>query len=110
MVSVKPFKSPKIILDSIWPEIITPFDVYFNQQDLKTLNDGSCGKGINAAKQRISEGYYSHDVSENWEIAKLYYKEKYSLERIQKQLDDFYSGKYIVEYIQDNLKGQSVIK
>ena len=37
-------------------------------------------------------------------------KEKYSLERIQKQLDDFYSGKYIVEYIPDNLKGQSVIK
>lgn len=77
----KGVKSPKIMLESCYNiNIITPFDVYFNQQDLKTLHDGSCGKGINAAKQRISDGYYSQDVSENWEIAKSYYKEKYSLD------------------------------
>ena len=75
----KGIKSPKIILDSICPNIITPFDVYFNQQDLKTLNDGSCGKGINAAQQRISDGYYSLDSLENWNVAKQYYKNKYSL-------------------------------
>ena len=75
----KGIKSPKIILDSIWPEIITPFDVYFNQQDLKTLNDGSCGKGINAAKQRISDEHYSYDPLENWNAAKQYYKNKHSL-------------------------------
>ena len=75
----KGIKSPKIILDSICPNIITPFDVYFNQQDLKTLNDGSCGKGINAAQQRISNGYYSLDSLENWNAAKRYYKDKHSL-------------------------------
>lgn len=75
----KGIKSPKIILDSICPNIITPFDVYFNQQDLKTLNDGSCGKGINAAKQRISDGYYSLNSLENWNTAKRYYKYKHSL-------------------------------
>lgn len=75
----KGIKSPKIILDSFCPYIITPFDVYFNQQDLKTLNDGSCGKGINAATQRISYGYYSYDPLKNWNAAKRYYKEKHSL-------------------------------
>lgn len=75
----KGIKSPKIILDSIFSNIITPFDVYFNQQDLKTLNDGSCGKGINAAQQRISGGYYSLDSLENWNAAKQYYKDKHLL-------------------------------
>lgn len=75
----KGIKSPKIILDSFCPYIITPFDVYFNQQDSKTLNDGSCGKGINAATQRISDGYYSCDPLENWNAAKRYYKDKHSL-------------------------------
>ena len=75
----KGIKSPKIILDSFCPHIITPFDVYFNQQDLKTLNDGSCGKGINAATQRISYGYYSSNPLENWNVAKRYYEDKHSL-------------------------------
>lgn len=75
----KGIKSPKIILDSFCPHIITPFDVYFNQQDLKTLNDGSCGKGINAATQRISDGYYSYNSLENWNASKRYYKDKHSL-------------------------------
>lgn len=75
----KGIKSPKIILDSIFSNIITPFDVYFNQQDLKTLNDGSCGKGINAVKQRISDEYYLYDPLENWNAAKRYYKNKHSL-------------------------------
>ena len=75
----KGIKSPKIILDSFCPHIITPFDVYFNQQDSKTLNDGSCGKSINATTQRIFDGYYSNDPLGNWNAAKRYYKDKYSL-------------------------------
>lgn len=45
--------SPKLHL---YPciKIITPYDVAFNCQDLKSLNDGTCGKGVYATIQRYN--------------------------------------------------------
>ena len=70
----KGINSPKIYSNAFCRGYITPYDVYYNQHDIQTMIDGTCGKGINAAYERIKEKMYSNDPETNLDLSHQYYK------------------------------------
>lgn len=70
----KGINSPKIYSNAFCRGLITPYDVYYNQHDIQTRIDGTCGKGINAAYERIKEKMYSNDPEINLDLSHQYYK------------------------------------
>lgn len=76
----KGINSPKIYSNAYCRGCITPYDVYYNQHDIQTRIDGTCGKGINAAYERIQEKMYSNYPRTNLDLSYQYYK-------LHKQID-----------------------
>lgn len=76
----KGINSPKIYSNAYCRGCITPYDVYYNQHDIQTRIDGTCGKGINAAYERIKEKMYSSYPEANLDLSYQYYK-------LHKQID-----------------------
>ena len=76
----KGINSPKIYSNAYCRGCITPYDVYYNRHDIQTRIDGTCGKGINAAYERIKEKMYSSYPETNLDLSYQYYK-------LHKQID-----------------------
>ena len=76
----KGINSPKIYSNAYCRGCITPYDVYYNQHNIQTRIDGTCGKGINAAYERIQEKMYSNYPETNLDFSYQYYK-------LHKQID-----------------------
>ena len=70
----KGISSPKINCSIFNKGFITPYDVYYNQHDVQTLIDGTCGKGINATYERCMKGIFSRNAEDNLNLSWEYYK------------------------------------
>ena len=70
----KGINSPKIYSNPYNRLFITPYDVYYNQHDIQTILDGTCGKGINATCERLMEGMFADGAEANLNISYKYYK------------------------------------
>ena len=70
----KGISSPKINCSIFNKGFITPYDVYYNQHDVQTLIDGTCGKGINATYERCMKGIFSLNAEDNLNLSWEYYK------------------------------------
>ena len=70
----KGISSPKINCSIFNKGFITPYDVYYNQHDIQTLIDGTCGKGINATYERCMKGIFSLNAEDNLNLSWEYYK------------------------------------
>jgi adenylosuccinate synthase len=51
----------KMIIDYHCP-VITPYDIYLNQNSSKNLSDGTCGKGVFVTKQRELNHHHIHAI------------------------------------------------
>ena len=86
------------ILRTFYPyffNFITPYDVYFNQHDPETLRNGTCGKGVNAAYERISCMPIHERPEDNLEQSYLYYRDYKNMDI---ELPDDIKQEYINSY------------
>ena len=65
----KGISSPKINCSIFNKGFITPYDVYYNQHDIQTLIDGTCGKGINATYERCMKAIFSLNSEDNLNLS-----------------------------------------
>ena len=86
------------ILRTFYPyffNFITPYDVYFNQHDPETLRNGTCGKGVNAAYERINCMPIHERPEDNLEQSYLYYRDYKNMDI---ELSDNLKQEYINSY------------
>ena len=86
------------ILRTFYPyffNFITPYDVYFNQHDPETLRNGTCGKGVNAAYERINCMPIHERPKDNLEQSYLYYRDYKNMDI---ELPDNLKQEYINSY------------
>ena len=86
------------ILRTFYPyffNFITPYDVYFNQHDPETLRNGTCGKGVNAAYERIDCMPIHERPEDNLEQSYLYYRDYKNMDI---ELSDNLKQEYINSY------------
>lgn len=86
------------ILRTFYPyffNFITPYDVYFNQHDPETLRNGTCGKGVNAAYERISCMPIHERPEDNLQQSYLYYRDYKNMDI---ELSDNLKQEYINSY------------
>ena len=86
------------ILRTFYPyffNFITPYDVYFNQHDPETLRNGTCGKGVNAAYERINCMPIHERPEDNLEQSYLYYRDYKNMDI---ELPDNLKQEYINSY------------
>ena len=86
------------ILRTYYPyffNFITPYDVYFNQHDPETLRNGTCGKGVNAAYERISCMPIHERPEDNLQQSYLYYRDYKNMDI---ELSDNLKQEYINSY------------
>ena len=86
------------ILRTFYPyffNFITPYDVYFNQHDPETLRNGTCGKGVNAAYERINCMPIHERPEDNLQQSYLYYRDYKNMDI---ELSDNLKQEYINSY------------
>ena len=91
----KGISSPKIYYNPFITKFITPYDVYYNQHDIQTLIDGTCGKGINAAYERFDKGMFADGAEANLNISYKYYK---AFKQIDIELPENLKREYIIAH------------